>query len=198
MILCYMKIDYQLKQFTQRDKEGYIAVLSPKGKVSTNLIVDKVVANLAVSRHTVEAVIGEYMNQVENALKEGYRVDVGNFGCMSLGINSRLIDNPKQMKAGSITLKRIKFTPNKKIMERMREEVSFRRSKVMKIEPFDIRSTIFLDFIKERKVFNKKEYMKAVGCSEATAARDLKNYCKIGLIHSPYFGIYEKLDVHES
>ena len=192
-----MKIDYQLKQFTQRDKEGYIAVLSPKGRITTNLIIDKVTSNLTVSRNIAEAVVSEYMNQVEDALKEGYRVDVGKFGTMSLGITSRFIENPKNIKAGSITLKRIKFTPNKKIMERMRDEVSFRRSKVMKIEPFDIRSTIFLDFIKDKKVFNKKEYMKAVGCSEATAARDLKTYCKIGLIHSPYFGIYEKLEVHE-
>lgn len=80
----------------------------------------------------------------------------------------------------------------------MKDEVSFKRSRVMKVEPFDIRSTMFLDFIKNRKVFNKRDYMKAVGCSDATASRDIKNYCRIGLIHSPYFGIYEKLDVHES
>ena len=124
-----MKIDYQLKQFIKGGKTGYIAVLSPKGKVATKLIVNKIKANLAVSGNMAEAVIGEYLNQVENALKEGYRVELGNLGVFSLGISSKFIENPKSMKAGSINLKRIKFTPNKKVMQRMKDEVSFKRSR---------------------------------------------------------------------
>ena len=74
----------------------------------------------------VEAVLTSLVRKLPLYLKNGFKIQLGNFGRVKLSFSSKGYENPENVDASSITSKRILFTPSSELKSEI-EKASFSR-----------------------------------------------------------------------
>ena len=74
----------------------------------------------------VEAVLTSLVRKLPLYLKNGFKIQLGNFGRVKLSFSSKGFEKPEDVDASSITAKRILFTPSSELKSEI-EKASFSR-----------------------------------------------------------------------
>jgi predicted histone-like DNA-binding protein len=74
----------------------------------------------------VEAVLTSLVRKLPLYLKNGFKIQLGNFGRVKLSFSSKGYESPENVDASSITSKRILFTPSSELKNEI-EKASFSR-----------------------------------------------------------------------
>lgn len=72
----------------------------------------------------VEAVLTSLVRKLPLYLKNGFKIQLGNFGRVKLSFSSKGYESPESVDASSITSKRILFTPSSELKNEI-EKASF-------------------------------------------------------------------------
>ncbi|MBQ3980746.1 MAG: HU family DNA-binding protein [Treponema sp.] len=72
----------------------------------------------------VEAVLTSLVRKLPLYLKNGFKIQLGNFGRVKLSFSSKVYESPENVDASSITSKRILFTPSSELKNEI-EKASF-------------------------------------------------------------------------
>ena len=72
----------------------------------------------------VEAVLTSLVRKLPLYLKNGFKIQLGNFGRVKLSFSSKGYESPENVDASSITSKRILFTPSSELKNEI-EKASF-------------------------------------------------------------------------
>jgi DNA-binding protein, histone-like, putative len=103
-------------------KKGMTVRPVSRGTVSLSRLTKKMANETPLKQATLKAVIEELAHQVEEALMEGYHVNLGRLGTFSLSVESnRLVESPKEIRAESVSIKRILFRPSAEMTKQVKK-----------------------------------------------------------------------------
>jgi predicted histone-like DNA-binding protein len=111
-----MAVSYKIVKQCQPGIKGggkwkYYARACNRRRISLDTLCREIVLQSSLSRGDVISVITMFTDMVPDKLKEGYTVDLGSLGILSLSIKSEGQDTPEDVTSRSISGVQINFRP---------------------------------------------------------------------------------------
>ena len=103
-----------------KKKEGYYPQVVRGKTVYLKELAKKTTEELTLNEVEAEAAVQLIINQIEKELLDSNHVCIDGFGTFSLTAESRLVENPDEIRAESIKVKRLVFIPSKIFMKRIK------------------------------------------------------------------------------
>ena len=121
-----MAIKYRMVERTDNinpedeKKTGYYPRVVRNRTIKVDEISELAAEGTTINKIELKASIGMLMEHIEKELLNSNHVCIDGFGTFSLTAESRRVENPDEIRAESITVKRIVFTPSKTLMKRIK------------------------------------------------------------------------------
>lgn len=164
-------------------EEGLMhARLVPHGTIDMDKLSADVARSTAYSKGVVGGVICDLMGQIEEYLKAGYHVELGDMGYLSVSLKSRPVHEGEKLRAGSVHFKDINLRITKDARRRM-QDMSFvhcpkewsRRPEKQDYDPKRLD-----EYLEKYACISRSEYMKLTGMSSYKAIKDLNRLTEEG------------------
>lgn len=102
-----------------RNQKKFYANAVNAGTKTLRTIAEDIAGRSSLTRGDIENVFSNFIDELPKYLKDGYSVQLGNFGTMRLSLSSEGAASPKEFRSNTIKPKII-FTPGTELKEKMK------------------------------------------------------------------------------
>lgn len=183
-----MSIKFDL--YKNPEKEGIVAPklhakVITKDVMTTKNLRDKINSKCTVSPADVAAVLTALNSEMFEALSDGYSLHLEGIGHFSLSLKCAPDVNPKHVSASDISVKGIRFSPDKEFLEKFKT-VEFERLKDASRHSENIGMSEILEkldtYFKENQFMRRLDFEKLTGFTKSKAIRTLKQLVEDGVL----------------
>lgn len=104
--------------------KGFVAISVKAGTVNLNDIAEDIASRMTFSAPEVKAILECLVERTEGYLSLGHNVTLADLGTFSIAAQSRIVNDPDEIRGTSVKMKRIVHRPSRAMTERLRT-VSF-------------------------------------------------------------------------
>lgn len=183
-----MPIKFDL--YKNPEKEGIVAPklhakVITKDVMTTKNLRDKINSKCTVSPADVAAVLTALNSEMFEALSDGYSLHLEGIGHFSLSLKCAPDVNPKHVSASDISVKGIRFSPDKELLEKFKT-VEFERLKDASRHSENMGMSEILEkldtYFKENQFMRRLDFEKLTGFTKSKAIRTLKQLVEDGVL----------------
>lgn len=183
-----MPIKFDL--YTNPEKEGVTtsrlhAKVITNGVVTTRNLSESINQKCTLTAADVRAVLAALNTELYNALSNGYIVHLEGIGRFSLSLKCAPDVNPEYVNASDISVKGIRFTPDKELSE-MFETVQFEHEADDSRHSGNMELTEIIAkmdrYFAENQFMRRRDFEKLTGFNKSKAWRTLKVFVKDGTL----------------
>ncbi|MDR2859625.1 MAG: DNA-binding protein [Mediterranea sp.] len=158
------------------------------GTVKTDKLIQEISEATAFTLGDLKGVLTALAEKVSYYLAEGFNVELGEMGYLSLSLTSRPVKDAKKIRSRSILLSGVNFRASvrfrRKIAARMQLErapkgFGFRESALVSEEE---RKRRLMDYLKETPYITRTEYTRITGLLKKKALADLNKFTQQGML----------------
>ena len=139
--------------------------------------------------NVIDAVVGVVIDELAEALSEGYTVELGELGYFSISLKcTHKVMNKRDIRAESICFDNVHLRTSKEFKRKIRREMELERVEKSKHAPrkveFSIeqRQQMLQEFLKSNGGITRLEYSRLTGLSRLKAIDDLNAFIKNGIL----------------
>lgn len=139
--------------------------------------------------NVIDAVVGVVIDELAEALSEGYTVELGELGYFSISLKcTHKVMNKRDIRAESICFDNVHLRTSKEFKRKIRREMELERVEKSKHAPrkveFSIeqRQQMLQEFLKSNGGITRLEYSRLTGLSRLKAIDDLNVFIKNGIL----------------
>ena len=179
-----MDIKYDFKANPFKEKDGK-PVLYPAVVVKETITTDELVKELskhsAYSAGCVLGVLTELSDAIVAHLRRGQNVRLDELGTFSLALSSREVTDRKEIRAASVSIKKVNFRPVPGLVKRVRQGADILRAEfgflpTARKYTKEERWTLLEGYLKEHGSITRLAYSEWLGVARSTAAYELKGW----------------------
>lgn len=155
-----------------------------KGTVSLKEIVETVSGRCTLSAADLHAAVTAIEQVVSENLANGFRVRLDGLGSFSLTLSSPEIDDPSKVRAQSVSIKSVVFSPEKAFVSHSQSK-GFERS-AEKPHSADVTieqiKEVIGEYLKEKPFVRRADIERLLGLTKSTAQRVIKTLTAEGFL----------------
>ncbi len=170
-----IKYDFVEVNELNRTKGKYRARAVSSGKITTEKLAKWISQTSGVSKAEAKGFIDILTDAVLDFVKDGYEVQVGDFGYFSASVTSQLVDSPNEIRAESIRFSRLNYRAGIYVKDKMlgagieRVQRPRNKSKVKELTR-EACAAILKKYLTQKPVITRADYMRLTGAKNAPAA----------------------------
>ncbi|WP_075557011.1 HU family DNA-binding protein [Parabacteroides timonensis] len=155
----------------------------PRGTVSTEEVIEEASSRSTYSRGDLQGAVRLIADVLKKKLKDGYNVSLDGIGYFSVSLQSRPVEDKKELRSESVDFKNVNF----RCCAQLKREL-----KTMRLERYkEPQKAEFSEEEKERRLFRYLDrnayittlvYQGLMGCTEYMARKELKQFVADGLL----------------
>lgn len=182
-----MAIKYDVYKNPTVDEDGeytYHVRLLSADTISTDKLASEIEFGTSMSEGDVKSVFASLEHLFARYLLEGKRIHIDGIGYFQLSVKSPKVKNPDKMRADYISVRTIRFVPEKKLKAKLKK-AHFERAKsgthsvIITIE--DIK-TLLGDYFRNHSFITRAQFQKLCGLTRGTAQNRLKTLIQEGVL----------------
>lgn len=169
------------------EKQPLHARIVPSGTYSKKDFVKRVSRNQSFSHNIIEGVLGAVIDELAEALAEGYIVELGELGHLSTSLKcTHKVMTKKEIRAESIYFDNVHLRTSKEFKKKVMRKMELERAenssaKTRQIEiPLEERLRRLQEFLKKNGGITRIEYSRLTGLPRLKAINDLNHFIKEG------------------
>lgn len=183
-----MPIKFDL--YKNPEKEGIVAPklhakVITKDVMTTKNLRDKINSKCTVSPADVAAVLTALNSEMFEALSDGYSLHLEGIGHFSLSLKCAPDVNPKHVSASDISVKGIRFSPDKELLEKFKT-VEFERLKDASRHSENMEMSEIMEkmdaYFAENQFMRRQDFERLTGFNKSKALRTLKQLVEDGIL----------------
>lgn len=139
--------------------------------------------------NVIDAVVGVVIDELAEALSEGYTVELGELGYFSISLKcTHKVMNKRDIRAESICFDNVHLRTSKEFKRKIKREMELERVEKSKHVPRKIefsieqRQQMLQEFLKSNGGITRLEYSRLTGLSRLKAIDDLNAFIKNGIL----------------
>lgn len=101
-------------------KKGYYPQIVRSNTIDTEMLAMIIAKEKRFNAIEIKGTIELMLAVIETELLKGNNICLEGFGTFALSAKSRKVDDPSELRAESISVKRVTFTPSKPLIQRMK------------------------------------------------------------------------------
>ncbi len=176
---------YETSEFQdeENDRKQLRARAVSRGTISADKLYKRIQQASGFKVAETKGVMAAIEDMVQYFLAEGYNVQLGELGFLSVSLTSRRVKNRKEIRAESIEFSQLNFRASKKVRDFLtyaeKEKVSTGRAKTSKL-PLEKRAQLLKDFLGTHPVATRADYCRITSTPRTTALLDIQAFIEQG------------------
>ncbi len=175
---------YETSELQDEDDEGRLRARAvSRGTISAEKLWKRVEQVSGFSVAQTKGVMEAVAEMTQYFLGEGYSVQLGELGYLSVSLTSRRVKNCKEIRAESVEFSQLNFRASKKVRGFLiyteKEKVSKKRSQSSKL-PIEKRAQLLKDFLSTHPFASGVDYCRMTATLKGKAMRDLHSFIEEG------------------
>jgi predicted histone-like DNA-binding protein len=168
----------------QQKDEWLYARLKSKGTISFDELIQKIEQSSGIKRSDIVAVMSEIEDTTTRYLKDGYHVQIGQFGYLSAKLKSRPVEQKNDIRAESVIIDNVNFRPSAWLRKNIkgpveRASIGFVDSEGM---PVHERMQVLNDFLEHHPYVSRTDYTELTGLRKYKASLELNRLVEDGIL----------------
>jgi len=184
-----MNAEYTLHRTPSRDgateDQPLHARFSPRGTVSTDQLIDSIVAGSTFTRGDLKGALQLFSDGMSDKLKEGFNVELDGFGFYSLSLESRPVQTPEEIRSQSVSFHHVTFRNSKTLTAKL-SNIHFSRKENVTISPLtpEQRRERVITYLQNNPTsgLSRRMYSELTGCTRYKALKELDELVTEGLL----------------
>lgn len=160
------------------------ARVQPRGTRRINEICEYIRNASSMSPADVKGVLESLFQYIALELRDGYNVEVENFGHFSVGLHTEQVVNEQGRRGTRVSVDGVNFRCSARLKEHIQRKVNLKKIKRAP-NPFpelEERKKRMITWLEENGSINKSWYARLNGCSRYCADNDIRSFVAEGII----------------
>ena len=169
------------------EKQPLHARIVPNGTYSKKEFIERVSRHQPFPYNIIEGVLGAVVDELAEALADGYIVELGELGHFSISLKcTHKVMNKKEIRAESIRFDNVHLRTSKEFKKKVHREIELERVEnsgrtTSKTEiPIERRLQMLQEFLKKNGGITRIEYSRLTGVARLKAVDDLNTFIQEG------------------
>ena len=166
------------------EKQPLHARIVPSGTYSKKDFIERVSRHQPFPHNIIEGVLGAVVDELAEALADGYIVELGELGHFSISLKC----TQKEIRAESIRFDNVHLRTSKEFKKKIKREIELERVENSKVKTHDTKISIedrlqmLQEFLKKNGGITRIEYSRLTGLPRLKAIDDLNAFIKEGTL----------------
>lgn len=169
------------------EKQPLHARIVPNGTYSKKEFLERVSRHQPFPHNIVEGVLGAIVDELAEALADGYMVELGELGHFSVSLKcTHKVMNKKEIRAESIRFNNVHLRTSKEFKKKVHRAMELERvensgKKGVRVElPIEQRLRMLQEFLEKNGGITRMEYSRLTGVARLKAVADLNTFIQEG------------------
>ena len=171
------------------EKQPLHARIVPSGTYSKKDFIERVSRHQPFPHNIIEGVLGAVVDELAEALADGYIVELGELGHFSISLKcTNKVMTKKEIRAESIRFDNVHLRTSKEFKKKIKREIELERVENSKVKTHDTKISIedrlqmLQEFLKKNGGITRIEYSRLTGLPRLKAIDDLNAFIKEGTL----------------
>ena len=174
-----MAAQYELHENPDPKQTGKKQLLHPRfaplGTVNAQKLYELAADGTTFSPAELEAALNQSTRRVVTALKDGYNVELGEIGTLTISLKGRPVMDEKEIRSASIEVNNLVLRTSKRMKQQLRGIQLKRNPEAWTSSPLDVkrRDAALAAHFEKNPFISREEYQEIRGCKRSKAIEEL-------------------------